>query len=300
MKLYLAAVYASGFDKHSKAYFRLDDAERRMRDSVKHHLESYHYIYRQGFVDKLAREGVKVFLDSGAYSAFSQGAEINLNDFCDYVRRNQHIIEYASVLDAIGDYRGTWHNQAAIERNGVRALPCWHFGEPDEVGQYYIDNYDHITLGGLVPVSTAQMKTWLDRIFERYLTNPDGTPKVKVHGFGVTSLPMMMRYPWYSVDSSTWAQWANNGMILLPRSGRQIDISSQSSRRKAFNQHIDSMPQLQRQALEDEIMLEGVDPDRLRHNHFSRWAWNTWAFPEYVALREGGAQKFIPDVVELF
>lgn len=300
MKLYLAGIFTSNFDKAGKIYPRLDDAERRMRDSCEWFLESYHYIHRQSMVDKIRREGVKVFLDSGAFSAFSQGVEIDLNKYCHYIKTNSDIVDFASVLDAIGDYRGTWKNQAAIEANGVAVLPCYHYGEPLEVLEYYVKHYKHFTIGGLVPVSTPQMKIWLDRIWERVLTDENGVPKARIHGFGVTSLPMMLRYPWDSVDSSTWVQWAANGMILLPESGKQIDISNQSSRRKQAWQHIDSLPQLQRQAIEDEIGRTGADPDRLRQFYYSRWAWNAWAFPEYVKRRGGGRTVFEPEVAELF
>lgn len=300
MKLYNAGIFTSNFDKAGRVYTRLDDAERKLRDSCEHFLESYHYIHREGAVQRIRREGVKVFLDSGAFSAFSQGVEIDLKGYCDYIKRNADIIDFASVLDSIGSHTGTWKNQAAIERHGVHVLPCYHFGEPEKVLEYYLERYEHFTIGGLVPISTPQMKIWLDRIWEKILTNDDGTPKARIHGFGVTSLPMMLRYPWDSVDSSTWVQWAANGMILLPRSGKQIDISSQSSRRKQLWQHIDSLPKLQRQALEDEIALEGVDPQRLRDNYYSRWAWNAWAFPTYVKRRGGGIDRFVPEVMELF
>lgn len=300
MKLYLAGIFTSNFEIGGNVYRKLTPAEQRMRDSVEYYLESYHYIHRQSYVEKIRREGRKVFLDSGAFSAFSQGVEIDIDAYCEYNKRNADIIDFASVLDAIGCHKGTWHNQAAIEQRGVSVLPCFHYGEPMEVGRYYVENYKHFTLGGLVPVSTPQMKIWLDRVWKELLTDKDGVPVAKVHGFGVTSLPMMLRYPWDSVDSSTWVQWAANGMILLPKSGKQIDISSQSSRKKIANQHIDSIPKLQRQALEDEIAETGVDPQRLRDLYYVRWAWNAWAFPEYVKLRGGGIDRFIPETVELF
>lgn len=300
MKLYLAGIFTSNFDKAGTVYARLDEAERRMRDSVEYFLESYHYIHKQSMVEKIRKEGAKVFLDSGAFSAFSQGVTIDLNKYCDYIQRNADIIHFASVLDAIGDYQGTWRNQAAIEANNTRVLPCYHYGEPIEVLDYYIANYGHFTLGGLVPISTQQMTIWLDRIWDRVLTDGNGVPRARIHGFGVTSLPLMLRYPWDSVDSSTWVQWAANGMILLPESGKQIDISSKSSRRKIANQHIDSIPQIQRQALEDEIRRTGADPNRLRDLYYSRWAWNAWAFPEYVRLRGGGRTTFFTDKNELF
>jgi hypothetical protein len=38
-----------------------------------------------------------------------------------------------------------------------------------------------------------------------------------VHGFGLTSLPLMLRYPWYSVDSTTWLMTSRMGSIYIPR-----------------------------------------------------------------------------------
>lgn len=300
MRLYAAGIFTSNFHKTGSYYGKLTDREREMLDSATFKLESYHYIHKQSMLNRIRSENAKVFLDSGAFSAFSQGVNIDIDRYCDYCKTNSDIIDFASVLDSIGSHKGTWENQMYIEKQGVNVLPCYHYGEPEAVLQYYIDRYEHFTIGGLVPISTQQMKIWLDRIWGKYLTNKDGTPKRKVHGFGVTSLPMMMRYPWYSVDSSTWVQWGAHGMILLPKSGKQIDISSRSSRRHIDWQHIDSVPQVHRQFLEDEIAAEGIDPDRLRDVNYSRWAWNAWAFPEFMRLRGGGCQAFEVPTMELF
>lgn len=306
MKLYLAGIYTSNFDKHGRVYSRLDDREREMRDGVEWFLESYHYIHRQRAVDKIRREGVKVFLDSGAFSAFSLGAEVDLPKYCDYILRNLDIIEHvdgqplASVLDAIGSADGTWMNQRAMEDRGVRPLPCYHYGEPDEVLQYYVANYSYITIGGMVPISTPQLKLWLDRIWKDYLTDDHGRPLVKVHGFGLTSLPLMLRYPWYSVDSSTWVQWAANGMVLVPGTTGQVDVSNKSSRRKIRGQHMDSVSPLETVAIEQAIRATGVDPDRLRDLYYSRWAFNAFSFPYYARKKQWEGDRFIPETEGLF
>lgn len=263
-----------------------------MRDSCENFLESYHYVHSQRYVDKMRRDGIKVFLDSGAFSAFSQGISVDLGAYCDYIHRNADIIEFPSVLDAIGDPDGTWRNQEAMEARGTHPLPCFHYGEPDAVLEYYISKYDYITIGGMVPISTPQLKIWLDRIWDQYLTNDDGTPKVKVHGFGLTSLPLMFRYPWYSVDSSTWVQWAANGMILIPGRAGQVDVSNKSSRRKQRGQHLDSVAPMQTDAIESEIRTFNGDPDRLRDLYYSRWAWNAWAFPYYAKNKVWEGDKF--------
>ena len=282
MHLYQAGIYTSNFNVGGTVYRKLDETEKWMRNSVEHKLESYHYIHKASAVKKLRDDGQKVFLDSGAFSAFTQGVEIDIGRYCDYIHKNADIILFPSVLDAIGDAEGTYRNQEEMERRGVRPLPCFHYGEPLDLLQHYVDNYDYITFGGMVPISTPQLKLWLDDIWTNYLTFADGTPKIKVHGFGLTSLPLMLRYPWYSVDSSTWVQWAANGMILIPTRTGQLDVSSKSSRKKIPNQHLDSLSPMETKRIEDEIRAFCVDPDRLRELYYSRWAWNAWAFPWYA------------------
>ena len=89
----------------------------------------------------------------------------------------------------------------------------------------------------------------------------------------------MKRYPWFSVDSSTWIQWAANGMILLPGVG-QINVSSKSSSRKLENQHLTTYANPQKRAIISYIEKQGFDPDRLANEYVSRWAFNCWAFPK--------------------
>src|SRR5687768_9251654 len=115
MILYLAAIYTSNVSLTSNMFRRFDEIEKLARTGVKHFLESYHYVHKQQYVDNMRRDGVKVFLDSGAFSAFTQGVDIDLNNYCDYIHRNKDIILVASVLDGIGDPLKTWQNQQAME-----------------------------------------------------------------------------------------------------------------------------------------------------------------------------------------
>jgi hypothetical protein len=181
------------------------------------------------------------------------------------------------VLDGIGDPLLTYQNQMAMEALGVKPLPCFHYGEDERYLEFYIANYNYVTIGGMVPISTPQLIHWLDRIWERHLTDGSGRPRVKVHGFGLTTMSLMKRYPWFSVDSSTWVQNAANGMIFLPGVGT-LNISSKSPSRKFENQHLTTFSGMQRQAIIDYIKELGFDPDRLADEYVSRWAFNCWAF----------------------
>ena len=306
MKLYLAGIYTANFKIGGSLYNRLTENEKRQRESATNLLESYHYIHRQTFVDSIRADGRKVFLDSGAFSAFTKGVEVDLPKYCDYIKRNKDIIEHvdgtllASVLDGIGDPLKTWRNQLAMEQLGVRPLPCFHYGEDERYLEWYIANYDYITLGGMVPISTPQLKLWLDRIWEKYLTDGSGRPRIKVHGFGLTTVSLMERYPWYSVDSSSWVQIARVGGMLLMPEARVINVSNQSPQRRVEGQHIDTLTPLQRQAVEQKLAACGVDTERMRETYLSRWCYNIWAFDQLGIQHFEEDPKFVPDQLGLF
>lgn len=276
MKLYLAGLFTNGFG-NSRYADRLTPAEEAGRAGVKYYLESYHYIHQQKYVEDIRREGRKVFLDSGAFSAFTKGVRVDLPKYCRYIQQNIDIIECASVLDAIGDAQGTYENQCAMERLGVAPLPCFHYGEDERYLEYYVANYEYITLGGMVPISTPQLKHWLDRLWEKYLTDGAGRPRLRVHGFGLTVINLMERYPWYSVDSSSWVQIAANGNILIPDFGA-LAVSTNSPARKQYNRHFDTIPEPQRQAIVQMLQEKGFEIDRVKEEYLARWAYNCWAF----------------------
>lgn len=305
MKLYLAGLYTSNFTKQSQQFLRCDEAEQQARLDVRYFLESYHYIHKQSFVDKIREDGVRVFLDSGAFSAFTKGVEVDLDAYCRYIHENMDIIEVidgalcASVLDGIGDPYKTYVNQKAMEERGVKPLPCFHYGEPEEYLEYYVANYSYITLGGMVPISTPQLRYWLDRIWEKYLTDENGRPKIKVHGFGLTVIELMTRYPWYSVDSSSWVQIAANGNIIIPGHGI-LATSDSSPNRHVLNQHYDTMPEAQREAIRELLKSQGFDIERMRTNYISRWVYNCWAFTTINKSLESKETVFTRVQPELF
>ena len=287
-------------------YNRLTPHEKYQRESATNLLESFHYIHRQRFVESIREDRRQIFLDSGAFSAFTQGVEVDLPGYCDYIKRNEDIIEkrdgtlLASVLDGIGDPLKTWQNQQRMETLGVRPLPCFHYGEDEHYLEWYVANYDYITIGGMVPISKPQLKLWLDKIWERYLIDGSGRPKLRVHGFGLTTVSLMERYPWYSVDSSSWVQIARvGGMLLLP-DAKVINVSGQSPQRRVEGQHIDTLTQPMREALEAKLRACGVDTQRMRETYLSRWTYNIWAFDQLGKLHFQSDPRFFLDQVGLF
>ena len=155
-----------------------------------------------------------LFLDSGAYSAWSKGISIDINKYMRFISDNSEIITHYATLDSIGDPIQTLKNTSIMESNGLSPLPVFHYNEDIQYLKDMLDKYEYICLGGMVPISTPQLTLWLDDLWDRYLTHKDGSPRVRVHGFGQTSMRLLKRYPWYSADSTSWVRPGAFGSIL--------------------------------------------------------------------------------------
>lgn len=284
MLVYLAALHTNGY-KNNQRYVNLNDHEKSQVNALPNILESYHYIHKEKYVNVIRELGDKVFLDSGAFSAHTLGVELDLPTYCNYIQQNSDIIRVddgvlmASVLDGIGDAQLTYDNQKRMEGLGVKPLPCFHAGEDERYLEYYIKNYEYITLGGMVGGSVKQLKMWLDRMWDQYLTDGSGRPRLKVHGFGITSVPLMERYPWYSCDSSAWIQAASYGTIVTPEYG-PIQVSEKSPSIHVAGQHLETYTQLEREVLEGLLLKQGYNYERLSKVYESRAAYNLWAYDE--------------------
>lgn len=71
---------------------------------------------------------------------------------------------------------------------------------------------------GLSPANdrtVTEKKIWLNSCMP-YVTDSEGKATIKFHGFAVTSFDLMRRYPWESIDSSTWAVAGGRGVAMVP------------------------------------------------------------------------------------
>lgn len=203
-------------------------------------LESYHYMDNRK-AEAIRKLKKTIFLDSGAFSMFTQGVEVDLKAYAKYIEENADIIHVASNLDVIGrgNEQGSWDNQKELEGYGAVICPVHHARDADYwLEKYLAEGYDYIFLGGMVPETTQYLREWLDHVWGKFLTNPDGSAKVKVHGFGLTVLSLMLRYPWYSVDSTSWVMTSRYGSVYLdfPDGKRiKVDFSDQSTKQREVN-----------------------------------------------------------------
>jgi hypothetical protein len=231
-------------------------------------LWSYHYIIKEKGIMTKKEKKVNLFLDSGAFSAWSQGEPIDIQEYISFIKENEEYLDVYSNLDVIGCPVGTWKNQMIMEEAGLMPTPVYHYGEdPKWLKRILSRGYKYISLGGMVPISNKDLMKWLDEIWDKYLTDENGMPICQVHGFGLTSLVLMLRYPWYSVDSTSWVVTGRMGSVYVPRrkDGEwtydencwKIAVSNKSPNKKEVGQHFDTLPPMTQELVMDYLTEKG-------------------------------------------
>lgn len=157
---------------------------------VKNFLVSYFYDKKGELIQKIRDKvpDANIMMDSGAYSAFSLGKPIKVEDYIDYVKVHGHNVNEVISLDVIGSGEGSRKNWDAMNKAGVESIPVYHQGEPYEIMKYYVKTAKYIGLGGNVQDN--------QRTFYNYLqTMMDMVPKeIKLHLFGVMNLDLLFRF----------------------------------------------------------------------------------------------------------
>lgn len=265
MRIYAAGIYHGG-----RASSGMNSIHLRVSRNYEYPwvLESFHYA-DASLVKAIRANQQTIFLDSGAFTMHMQGIKIDLKRYARFILGHQDIIHVCSNLDVIGEghEQETYDRQKQLEEYlgdlKDQVKPVYHVRDEEHWLQRYLDEgYDYIFIGGMVAESTPKLLERLDYLWHRYLTNPDGTPKVKVHGFGLTTEVLMFRYPWFSVDSTSWVMSSRFGSMLMdvPQPDGtiklyKIDFSSRSQKKyEQDSWHFLSLP-----SDEQEVILSRLE-----------------------------------------
>lgn len=158
-----------------------------------------------------------MMLDSGAFSAYTKGEKVNLDDYMAYIKKYEKYLTCYVNLDVIGDAEATARNQEIMEANGLKPMPVFHIGEEFVHLKRLMDKYEYIGIGGIANLSgTSESFIFLNKVFDM-VCDSSGIPQNKLHAFGITNTHAMMNYPWYSVDSTSWLYSSRMGLLYLPR-----------------------------------------------------------------------------------
>lgn len=178
----------------------------------------------------------RLFVDSGAFTAWTKGAVINTDDYIDFLNINSEHINLAGQLDAIAGTFGikptvhqlikagedTWDNYLYMRsklNNKNLILYTFHIYEDFKCLQTALDYLDedgnplqYIALGGTVGTPVADRIKFFTKCFN--IIKNSSNPNIKVHGFGLTNFSVITMFPFYSVDSTYALKTAAMGNIF--------------------------------------------------------------------------------------
>ena len=141
-------------------------------------------------------------LDSGAYSVRNSGGEVDIDAYIDFAKERlatDPLCTEVFSLDVIGDWRQTLKNTEYMWKQGVPAIPCYHYGEPwDALRVMKRDYPGKIAIGGAANIfSGARKMNQAIEIFARAWP-------ARMHGFGFGSEKALHSLPWHSTDATNW------------------------------------------------------------------------------------------------
>jgi hypothetical protein len=176
----------------------------------------------------LTQPGIR-FPGDGDYSYYDlkKGSEFRqyLQAYSDFIKNVGWAIDYYATVDAIFRPDLTWQIQKVLEDEyGLKPVPVIHYGaEMKWIDKYLDAGHDFLGIGGLGQgVNKKDFFAWGDRLFNRLCPTARRIPLVRTHGFAMTSWELIVRYPWWSVDSASWIKAAAFGQVYFPhyREGR--------------------------------------------------------------------------------
>lgn len=166
-------------------------------------------------------------LDSGAFSVHSIGKSVSLSAYIDTAAAliaSDPTLTDVFALDVIGNADQTIRNTEEMWRQGVRAIPCYHAGEPEAALLHMAAHYPKIAIGGVARKVERFKERWAKECFARVW------PK-RVHGFGFGTRRIIMAVPFHSVDATSWefgpcarATWKTYGKMSLRGSAQNLRV----------------------------------------------------------------------------
>ena len=238
--VYAAGSYEFIFDR----WKTVTKAEWMEKTTCHHHLTSFAEFARNGrdeYVQQWLDLGCHMFLDSGAftfqrwgivptkgrvkkYNLFSKSSverDEYIEKYIEHCRTKGHKYDCYANFDYRPDSALVYKMQKHLEAGGIYPFPVEHGDDGLLRFRRYIDE-------GYKFFGISKALRWgsRDRAIKFYeqVFNVAAKHDVFLHGFAVTDVELVFRFPWYSVDSTTWLQLSKTGSVVSVMEGRCIPV----------------------------------------------------------------------------
>lgn len=267
---------------------------------------------------------VKILLDSGAYSAWTKGTAIDLDEYVKYCLEYLDWLDYIVNLDVIpgkGMYvkvsareleesaEQGWRNYRYMLQSGIpkdKLIHIFHQGEDFKWLARMVKSVPYIGISPANDKTTSQKIEWMDACMD-YVLDSKGMPIVKFHGFGVTTLRIMFRYPWFSVDSTSWVATSRVGTVYVPRyvngnwvydeDSWKIVVSSRSPKIADGEEHFNNLSPVKKKIVGDYFAAKGFKVGESQFHQESE-KYKLKSNEKWAGLAKDGVRKVETKVVE--
>lgn len=233
----------------------------------------------------------KLFIDSGAFTAWTKGVKINVDEYINFLNEHYDRIYLAGQVDIIAgtpdsvptaqqQYEasvGTWENYLYMRerlKNPDVLLYTFHIGEDFKFLKQALEWRDsngnpfpYMALGGTVGKTSPQKIEWFNKCWK--IIKNSSHPNVKVHAFGMTSLKILENFPFTSADSTSWILTSAMGSIYSKFGNIFV-----SSNRKNDPTHYSHLPEEYKKQLTEHITSLGYSMEQLEIDYKARSCYN--------------------------
>jgi len=269
----------------------------RLAGRKRYRLLSCHGAYQRSAYD-ISREclsagdPVEFMYDSGAFTAWSRGEEVHLDDllrvYADLIKEFGAAADniWLINLDKIPGSKGRTATPAELDEAieisdknyailvkefGPRVLPVFHQNEDERRLRQVYDMAEFICVSPRNDLPEGDRMTWSQETHR--LLSAYGTPR-RTHGLAATGWRMMHRVPWWSVDSATWVILGANGAIFTDTRLKIVQISALSGARKDADNHFRTMAPVVQETLAAQIAARGFTVEELEEDFRARMLYN--------------------------
>lgn len=245
------------------------------------------------------KEVSKLFLDSGAYTAYTKGISIDVDEYISYINSITDSLTIFAQLDTIpGRFnqpktqediinapKHSWENYLYMYKNVKepgKLVPIFHQGEDykwlKNMLEWRDENGKAIEYIGISPaVDVPGLEDFLQHSFD--IIASSSNPNVKTHAFGMTRLDILEKYPYTSADSTSWKLNAAMGSIYTPWGNVYISDRGKYQLNYIFNQPKEAQDKIVQYIKDNGFTVEeAISKDTCRYilniKYLMKWADN--------------------------
>ncbi len=168
--------------------------------------------FRKGpieFLKTVPRDSYRLIVDSGAFTAWNIGKQINLDEYCRFLDSIEFLRPFNAVqLDVFGNPEQTWKNFLIMKQRGYDVMPVFTRGDTLERLEEMYSYTDYIMFGGItIGGKNINYVKW-------FMEKNKGR---KVHWLGFCNTEFVKHFKPFSIDSSSWSSGGRFGNIHFYR-----------------------------------------------------------------------------------